>query len=206
MPNLSVASFPVSFNSELDVSIPSQWIIWSSLERREWVVCDSIRHCEKEHRYSPIPVLIPSINSIAPELALIVDSLLDLANKYVNRPSDETFQNLKDAVMNLCPTKEDANVEKCSDLLTVARVFHEFLILAEVCERQHRIRRWRAYRRGESELFFKQTCNDAFKLLIEKGFEPEQIREALMKQRVELVLTAHPTQAARRTLLEKYFK
>ena len=32
---------------------------------------------------------------------------------------------------------------------------------------------------------------------------PEQIREALMKQNTELVFTAHPTQAARRSVLSK---
>jgi len=38
------------------------------------------------------------------------------------------------------------------------------------------------------------------------GFKPADIRAALLKQQVELVLTAHPTQAVRRTLLEKQAK
>ena len=38
------------------------------------------------------------------------------------------------------------------------------------------------------------------------GFDGKIIRDTLLKQEIELVLTAHPTQAARRTLLDKYFK
>ncbi len=141
----------------------------------------------------------------APEVSTTIDRLLSLAQTYADQPTDDNFAELRDGIETVCPT-EKSGIENYSALLTVCRVFHEFLTLAEVAERQHRIRRWRAYRRGESELFFKQTCKDAFNTLVQKGFTPEKIRETLLKQHVELVLTAHPTQAARRTLLDKYFK
>lgn len=64
-------------------------------------------------------------------------------------------------------------------------------------------RSWRAYRRGEGDLILKHTMNDAFATLKEKGVRSSEIRTALMNQRVELVLTAHPTQAVRRTMLHK---
>ena len=63
--------------------------------------------------------------------------------------------------------------------------------------------RWRAYRRGEADLVLKHTMDDAFRTLKEKGVRSSDIRQALMDQRVELVLTAHPTQAVRRTMLQK---
>ena len=44
---------------------------------------------------------------------------------------------------------------------------------------------------------------DAFRTLKEKGIRSADIRKALLNQRVELVLTAHPTQAVRRTMLQK---
>jgi len=83
-------------------------------------------------------------------------------------------------------------------------VFNEMLNLANLADKNHRIRRWRSYRRGESDLVLKHTMDDAFGLLLKKGFSPTQIRETLLDQRVELVLTAHPTQAQRRTMLTKY--
>jgi phosphoenolpyruvate carboxylase len=45
---------------------------------------------------------------------------------------------------------------------------------------------------------------DAFALLIKKGHSPSDIRAALSVQRIDFVVTAHPTQATRRTLLIKY--
>jgi phosphoenolpyruvate carboxylase len=63
--------------------------------------------------------------------------------------------------------------------------------------------RWRAYRRGEGDLVLKHTMDDAFRTLKDKGIRSADIRKALLAQRVELVLTAHPTQAVRRTMLHK---
>ena len=47
---------------------------------------------------------------------------------------------------------------------------------------------------------------DALSILKSKNFGNEEIRNSLLDQSVDLVLTAHPTQAARRSLLAKYFK
>ncbi|KAJ3263329.1 hypothetical protein HK104_006667, partial [Borealophlyctis nickersoniae] len=131
------------------------------------------------------------------KLASTIESILTKSREYFTHPSEDTFNQLVTLVRG---------VEGKRELVEVARVFHEFLTLADIAERQHRVRRWRGYRRGESSLFFRQTCQDAFKLLMDKGFSPATIRETLMNQQVELVLTAHPTQAARRTLLDKYFR
>lgn len=56
---------------------------------------------------------------------------------------------------------------------------------------------------GGSELMLRHTFYDAFATLKERGMTRDMIREALMDQNVELVLTAHPTQALRRTVLQK---
>ncbi|KAJ3092108.1 hypothetical protein HK102_010674 [Quaeritorhiza haematococci] len=130
-------------------------------------------------------------------LSHIIEGILAASRLYSARRDDESFENLVKIVRQLSSS---------ADFLEVGRVFHEFLTLAELAERQHRIRRWRAYRRGESGLHFRQTFKDAFDLLMSKGFTAEQIRETLINQHVQLVLTAHPTQAARKTLLDKYFR
>ncbi|KAI9206838.1 phosphoenolpyruvate carboxylase [Polychytrium aggregatum] len=129
-------------------------------------------------------------------LTSLIEGLLTASRLYLYHPSDESFESLVTLIQQVVTPAE---------YLEVARVFHEFLILADISDRQHRVRRWRGYRRGTNDIHFKQTFSDAFKFLLDKGFSRQQIREGLMKQNVELVLTAHPTQAARRTLLLKYF-
>jgi phosphoenolpyruvate carboxylase len=78
-------------------------------------------------------------------LSNIIEQLLDASKNYFNAGTPENFDTLASLV---------AGIENEPDLLEVARVFHEFLILAELAERQHRIRRWRAYRRGNLTLFY----------------------------------------------------
>jgi phosphoenolpyruvate carboxylase len=43
-----------------------------------------------------------------------------------------------------------------------------------------------------------------FQKLLQKGVSPEDIRAAIVSQKVELVLTAHPTEAQRRSALKKH--
>jgi phosphoenolpyruvate carboxylase len=90
--------------------------------------------------------------------------------------------------------------------MQVARALHELLAYSNLCEAHHRIRRWKLYMRGAGQLALKQQPEDAFPLLIAAGHTPAQIREAMQRQIVDFVLTAHPTEATRRTLLAKYHR
>lgn len=91
---------------------------------------------------------------------------------------------------------------------TSARLYLEMLNHANLVERNHRVRRWREVKRGERTVksVSSQTLQDCFKQLQAAGHTPEQIRTALMAQNTELVFTAHPTQAARRSVLTKNAK
>jgi len=128
------------------------------------------------------------------KLAVCVKSIVSKSREYTRTHSEASLKDLSDEI------KKMSNVTMIRD---VARVFNEFLRLSTLAEKQHRIRRWNAYRRGLGDIVLRHTYDDAFKTLISKGFNPTEIRNSLMNQRVELVLTAHPTQAIRRTLLEK---
>jgi len=88
--------------------------------------------------------------------------------------------------------------------LPVARAFTHFLNLANVAEQHHRIRRRRAHRREPDSPPQRGSCEDAFGRLIAGGLTPDQLHEAVCALRIELVLTAHPTEVSRRTLVEKY--
>ena len=85
-------------------------------------------------------------------------------------------------------------------VLPVARAFTQFLNLANIAEEHHRVRR-----RLDNAA---QDAPDGFGSLISqlqaKEFSPEQILDALCDMRIDLVLTAHPTEVNRRTLIQKY--
>jgi phosphoenolpyruvate carboxylase len=88
--------------------------------------------------------------------------------------------------------------------LPVARAFAHFLNLANVAEQHHRGRRRRAYRRDAGARPQRGSCQDAFERLLAAGISTDELHGAVTSLRIELVLTAHPTEISRRTLAEKY--
>lgn len=90
---------------------------------------------------------------------------------------------------------------KDEQVLPVARAFTQFLNLANAAEQHYRARERvvEDYRRGEQPGFTR-----LLEELQAQGITGEQIVEALQKQQVELVFTAHPTEVSRRTLIQKY--
>jgi phosphoenolpyruvate carboxylase len=90
------------------------------------------------------------------------------------------------------------------DSLPIARAFAHFLHLANIAEQHHRIRRRRAYERVPHAAPQRGSCQDGFALLLAAGIAPDQLYESVCALRIELVLTAHPTEVVRRTLVQKY--
>jgi phosphoenolpyruvate carboxylase len=86
----------------------------------------------------------------------------------------------------------------------VARAFAQFLNLANIAEQHHRIRRRREHRRAAGAPPQRGSCDEAFHRFIAAGITPDRLREAVHTLRIELVLTAHPTEVSRRTLVEKH--
>jgi phosphoenolpyruvate carboxylase len=90
------------------------------------------------------------------------------------------------------------------DALPVARAFSHFLHLANIAEQHHRIRRRRHYQRDPAAPPQRASCEDGFARLVADGIPPDRLHDAVCRLRIELVLTAHPTEVARRTLVQKY--
>jgi phosphoenolpyruvate carboxylase len=90
------------------------------------------------------------------------------------------------------------------DALPVARAFTHFLHLANIAEQHHRTRRRRAYQRDPLARPQRASCRDGFERLLAGGISPERLYEAVCGLRIELVLTAHPTEVARRRLVQKH--
>ena len=90
------------------------------------------------------------------------------------------------------------------EVLPVARAFSQFLNLANIAEQHHRIRRRRAYQQAPDLPPQRGSCEETFGRLIAAGLTPADLRDAICALEIELVLTAHPTEIVRRTLLQKY--
>jgi phosphoenolpyruvate carboxylase len=88
--------------------------------------------------------------------------------------------------------------------LPVARAFSHFLNLANIAEQHHRIRRRRAYQFSATRPPQRGSCDETFGRLIASGVSADELVDAVGHLRIELVLTAHPTEIVRRTLLQKY--
>lgn len=85
------------------------------------------------------------------------------------------------------------------EALPVARAFSLFLTLTNIAETHHRLRGTE----GEAAPIVG-NCSATFGQLIAKGVPKDVLHDTVSQLHIELVLTAHPTQVVRRTLLRKY--
>jgi phosphoenolpyruvate carboxylase len=91
-----------------------------------------------------------------------------------------------------------------AEALQLARAFAQFLTLANVAEQHHRVRRARQYRRQEKRGPQPGGVRDTLRRLREQGLPAGRIAETVARLRLEFVFTAHPTEIARRSLLQKF--
>jgi len=87
------------------------------------------------------------------------------------------------------------------DLLPVARAFNQFLNLANMAEQYQLIRRRDA---DQPEPFEARVLPELLARLKQAGHGDDALARQLAKLDIQLVLTAHPTEVARRTLIQKY--
>ena len=85
------------------------------------------------------------------------------------------------------------------------RAFSLYFQLVNTAEQYHRVRmrRRRDREREEAHRFQPESLAAAFASLGARGVSPERLRKALERLSIELVMTAHPTEISRRTVLSK---
>ena len=84
-------------------------------------------------------------------------------------------------------------------LVPVARAFAQFLNLANIADQQHLVSR-----EMDPLLSASRNLSNSFKTLGQEGVSVAEIEEAIAALKIELVLTAHPTEITRRTLIHKH--
>lgn len=87
--------------------------------------------------------------------------------------------------------------------LPVARAFAQFLHLANIAEQHHRIRRRRAHQRDPKAGPQPHSIDETLPRLAVQA-DPDRLYAAILALRIDLVITAHPTEIMRRTLQRKY--
>eukprot|EP00271_Cylindrocystis_brebissonii_P023319 TRINITY_DN9635_c0_g1_i1.p1 TRINITY_DN9635_c0_g1~~TRINITY_DN9635_c0_g1_i1.p1 ORF type:complete len:988 (-),score=306.83 TRINITY_DN9635_c0_g1_i1:1321-4284(-) len=96
-----------------------------------------------------------------------------------------------------------------ADSITIASAFSHMLTLTNVAEEiQMAARRRTSEKKGglddEASALTESTIKETFMKLIHMGKTKEEIFANIKEQTVDLVLTAHPTQSIRRSLLQKH--
>ncbi|CAB1120385.1 unnamed protein product [Ectocarpus sp. CCAP 1310/34] len=125
-----------------------------------------------------------------------VEDLRSLARSW--RAGDSDLSVLADKVKTL----------SAEEMLAVAKAFSHFFSLANAADNHHRVRRFRERIQDSKSLGVARREDSSLGtiegLLSRKVATPDQIINALCNQKAELVLTAHPTEVNRRTLLAKH--
>jgi len=91
-----------------------------------------------------------------------------------------------------------------AELLPVSRAFTQFLNLANIAEQYHRVRRRRAHQWSADAPPQPGSVRELFARLGSRSTSSQDILAAVGTLNIELVLTAHPTEVSRRTLIQKY--
>src|SRR5690606_35573668 len=100
--------------------------------------------------------------------------------------------------VRLLQTSLDQLIE--AQVLPVTRAFNQFLNLANIAEQYHRVRR-RPDEAGPGE---SHLLSELLERLKGSGLAAPNLARQLGRLAIELVLTAHPTEVARRTLIQNY--
>jgi phosphoenolpyruvate carboxylase len=90
--------------------------------------------------------------------------------------------------------------------IVIIRAFATYFRLINLAEQNHRVRRTRAHARDRDGRPQRGSLRAVLETAKEAGVSAEAARSAIAELEVTLSLTAHPTEAARRTILEKLYR
>ncbi|HKP58257.1 MAG TPA: phosphoenolpyruvate carboxylase [Polyangiales bacterium] len=142
-----------------------------------------------------------------------VKLLADLLNEILRTQQDPRLPALLEEVVSYATRARSGSAEDAEALrgllasldadqaLPLCRAFAHFLALANIAEQHNRVR---TYRARQAEPGSVSASMRELRSFVERGVPASQVLEAISNLRVELVLTAHPTQTLRRTLLQKH--
>lgn len=91
-----------------------------------------------------------------------------------------------------------------NELLAITRAFGFFLNLSNIAENHHRLRRSLWHQREQDALPQEGSLAAFFEQAKNWSISKEELQQQISRLNIDLVLTAHPTEVTRRTLMHKY--
>jgi phosphoenolpyruvate carboxylase len=92
---------------------------------------------------------------------------------------------------------------RVDDAEMLIRAFTNYFQLVNLCEDNERVRRIQRHEREGAPAPRRGSIREAILLLRDRGLRADDLRQLLSQAQVRLVLTAHPTEARRRTTIDK---
>src|SRR5690606_10162068 len=89
------------------------------------------------------------------------------------------------------------------DLRILIRAFTNYFQLINLAEDNQRIRRVRSREHATPDQPGRGSMREAVQVMVRAGIDADQMQQLLDRAQVRLVLTAHPTEARRRTVIAK---
>ncbi|KGX93090.1 phosphoenolpyruvate carboxylase [Pontibacillus halophilus JSM 076056 = DSM 19796] len=126
------------------------------------------------------------------ELLDQVESIRTLTKQLREQHSEEVYTQLKEEIAALKPPMRQQ----------VIRAFSIYFHLVNIAEQNHRIRRRKEYQLREDFGLQPFSLQSAVQSLKENDFSDEHIQTVLNRLSLELIITAHPTEATKRSVLE----
>ncbi|XP_057795964.1 phosphoenolpyruvate carboxylase [Salvia miltiorrhiza] len=151
--------------------------------------------------------------------ALLLDRFLDILQSLHGEVLRETVQNCYELSAEYEGKLDPKKLEELGNMLTnldpgdsivIAKAFSNMLNLANLAEEvQIASRRRNKQKKGdytdESNATTESNIEETLRrLVVQLKKSPQEVFDALKNQTVDLVLTAHPTQSVRRSLLQKH--
>nr|AAG42288.1 phosphoenolpyruvate carboxylase [Chloris gayana] len=153
--------------------------------------------------------------------ALLIDRFLDILQNLHGSALRELVQECYEMSAEYDVKRDETRLDELgaklsgldpADAITVASSFSHMLNLANLAEEVQIAQRRRSKLKhgdfsDEGSATTESDIEETLKRLVsEIGKSPQEVFDALKNQTVELVLTAHPTQSLRRSLLQKHTK
>ncbi|MCM3713799.1 phosphoenolpyruvate carboxylase [Alkalihalobacillus oceani] len=121
-----------------------------------------------------------------------VEDIRTAAKQLRQSYNQDAYEALKAQIQTLVPPERQQ----------VIRAFSIYFHLVNIAEQTHRIRRRREYQLQDEEGVQPFSLEEAVLAVKQYGLPDQQVQEVLDDLSIELIMTAHPTEATKRTVLE----